>query len=239
MALSGSYDFTLQRNQIIKRALLLLGVIASNETPDADEYSDASEALNLMLKSWQNDGLQLWRKSTFNVTPVQGQQFYTLGSGTYTPRPIDVLEVYRRETSTNIDVQLNQYSRVDFNNLSDKDSEGTPVNFYYDPQMTASKLYVWPTASSDFATNYTLQVLYTKPFDDMDSSDDNLAFPQEWELAVVYGLALVLAFEYGTPNAELRLLREEATRYKNEAMYWDTEHDAIFITPDPQSTHYV
>ena len=121
----------------------------------------------------------------------------------------------------------------EFNNLSDKDSEGTPVNFYYDPQLDAGKLYVWPTASSTFAANNTLQVLYTKPFDDMDQSTDNLAFPQSWELAVTYNLALVLAFEYGLPNAEIRTLREEAMRFKDEAMDWDTEHTSMFITQEP------
>ena len=52
MALSYSFDFTLNRNALITRALRMIGAIAANQEPTADEISDASEALNLMLKAW-------------------------------------------------------------------------------------------------------------------------------------------------------------------------------------------
>ena len=72
MALSYSFDFTLNRNALITRALRMIGAIAANQEPTAAEISDASESLNLMLKAWQADGMQLWTVTMTTFTPESG-----------------------------------------------------------------------------------------------------------------------------------------------------------------------
>ena len=145
MSLSNSFDFTLSRDALIKRAMLMMGVISSSQTPTSDEISSASDALNLMLKAWQADGIQLWTVTNESVTPVQGREVYTMGpSGniTTTAKPVEVLEVYRRDTSDRIDVPMTRLGRDEYWSLSDKDTEGTPVNFYFEPQQgTQNKFY--------------------------------------------------------------------------------------------------
>ena len=237
MALSNSFDFTLNRDALITRALKMIGAISSAQTPTTSEMSDGSLALNLMLKAWQADGLQLWTVTQVSQTPVQGDYKLTFGpSGdiTVTGQPVELIEVYRRETSTVVDVPLARLARKDYWTLSDKDSEGTPVQFYFDTQINddLSNLYIWPAADANFAANNTIEILYQKPFDDMDSSTDNLAFPQTWELAVVYGLAHLLAVEYGLPTTDRRALQQEAMLEKKRVMDWDTEHSSMFITPE-------
>lgn len=60
MTTSGSTNFTATRNQIITRALRLLGVVPQGELPTAEMISEASEALNSMVKYWQNEHVFLW-----------------------------------------------------------------------------------------------------------------------------------------------------------------------------------
>jgi hypothetical protein len=50
MSTSGSTNFSVSRNDIINRALGLLGVIPQGGT--VSDYTDAVLALNLMVKAW-------------------------------------------------------------------------------------------------------------------------------------------------------------------------------------------
>ena len=55
MALSGSYDFTLTRDDIINRTLRILKVVGQDSTPTANQYTNAALVLNAMFKEWRAD----------------------------------------------------------------------------------------------------------------------------------------------------------------------------------------
>jgi hypothetical protein len=63
MALSGSTDFNLTRDQIIKMALRKVG----NTTPNGTEIDEASLALNVMVKLWRADGIYIWKTDWISV----------------------------------------------------------------------------------------------------------------------------------------------------------------------------
>jgi len=313
MALSASTDYSSDRDSLITQAYRILGAIRTGGTATANELSDATVTLNMMLKAWQSYGLQLWVVKRATLIPSKGTQSYSLGGtgdhvslsmsktemrvagvasdttlevdstsgmtaadnigivlddGTtqwttissvtdsdtvvittgltsaaavdqhiywYTTkidRPHELLEVYRRQYDDVIDVPVIRLSRTDYYTLSDKDTEGTIVNFYYDPQLTDSVLYVWPTADSNFANNYTLELLIKKPFDDLDSATDDFEFPQEWYEAIVYGLAERIAPMIGYPIQDRQLLKVEARQYLDLALTFDHEHTNITFTAD-------
>lgn len=60
MATSGSSDFNMTRNQIIIDALEHIGGISEGETPTAEANTSAARSLNLMMKAWQAEGVNLW-----------------------------------------------------------------------------------------------------------------------------------------------------------------------------------
>ena len=62
MATSGSTDYSRTANQIITLAMRRMGVISKGEAPDADEMADGLEALNVMVKLWQIEGINLWKQ---------------------------------------------------------------------------------------------------------------------------------------------------------------------------------
>lgn len=311
MALSGSTNYSVDRDGLITHAYRILGAIRTGGTATTEEISDATVSLNMMLKAWQSYGLQLWVVKEAELIPEKGAQTYSLGgtgdhvslsmsktemrvagistdttlevdsttgmsaadnigivldNGTtqwttissvtdsdtvvlatgltsaaaidqhiywYTTkidRPHELLEVYRRNYDEDVDVPIIRISRTDYFTLSDKDTEGTIVNFYYDPQLTNSVIYVWPTADSNFANNFTLKLLIKKPFDDMDSASDEFEFPQEWYEAIVYGLAVRLAPMIGYPIQDRQMLKMEASEYFDLALSFDHEQtDVTFI----------
>lgn len=60
MATSGSYDWTLTRDNIIKAALTKLKVIDHDGTPTTAQVNSASVVLNAMIKAWRSEGIFLW-----------------------------------------------------------------------------------------------------------------------------------------------------------------------------------
>jgi hypothetical protein len=79
MATSGVTTFNPVRDQIVNGALRLVGAYASTDSPRPEQSRDALEALNMMLKSWQIDGL-LWLKETGVLFLSANQYQYDLGA---------------------------------------------------------------------------------------------------------------------------------------------------------------
>lgn len=81
MSTSGSVDFTVTRDEIIKRALKIMGVIEAGESPSSEDIKDGALALNLMIKFWMAAGFKLWKIEEATVFLEPGQTKYSLGTG--------------------------------------------------------------------------------------------------------------------------------------------------------------
>lgn len=79
MATSGTAVFSLNRDQLIKAALRKVNAFEAGETPDSDSVSDASDALNTMVKHWQGNGVQIYKTVEAILFPQVGQVRYSLG----------------------------------------------------------------------------------------------------------------------------------------------------------------
>ena len=60
MATSGSVDFTVDRDEIITEALEQLGVLEAGEIPLDADVTSAARTLNMLIKTWQTDGLNVF-----------------------------------------------------------------------------------------------------------------------------------------------------------------------------------
>lgn len=81
MSTSGTYQFSQNRDAIIKRAARLIGAIASGETPDGDTVKDFSDAMNAMAKHWQTKSINIWTMGEAILFQQLRQVRYVLGSG--------------------------------------------------------------------------------------------------------------------------------------------------------------
>lgn len=80
MTTSNSTDFSLTRDQIITQALNLLGVYGQGDTVSTNDISFAATALNMMIKSWEGQGIHLWTSAEAALFFTLGQQKYSLAS---------------------------------------------------------------------------------------------------------------------------------------------------------------
>ena len=88
-------------------------------------------------------------------------------------RPLEIVEA-RSVSETGNEIPLTRISREEYMQLSDKTSTGVVTQFWYDPQLTNGKLYVWPT-NDDPKT--TIKMTIKKPISDFDASADTAEFP--------------------------------------------------------------
>ena len=228
MAVSGSYDFTLDRDGLIKKAYTMVGAVAIGEDPTADELTEGGITLNLMLKGWQTEGIALWLNQEATVALTIGTQSYTV-----TPRPLQVIDA-RRVNPDGTNTPLLQIRRSEYISIADKTTSGTVTHFYYDPQLVNGVFYVWPPSDN---IQDSLKLTIKKPIDDFDESANTGAFPAEWLDAVVSNLAIRIGIENGI---ELNPgLKELATTSKALAKEFDIEKDIDSYDPALDRDHII
>lgn len=80
MATSGTTDFTQSGDDLIADAFRAIGVVAEEENPTASQTAIGRRYLNRMIKSWQANGIRLWKYKEFVVFLEDGKAEYLLGS---------------------------------------------------------------------------------------------------------------------------------------------------------------
>jgi hypothetical protein len=84
MSTSGTYTFTVTRDDIIREAMLNCGKLGESETPTAQEVTDCARKLNMMVKQWMGrldfaPGLKIWTRRTGELFLDQTKNQYNLG----------------------------------------------------------------------------------------------------------------------------------------------------------------
>ena len=233
MATSGTTDFASSRDTIIKGALRKVGALAQGQTPTTNDLNDAAEALNVLAKAWMADGMPLWKIATYSFSLTNGNNSYRIGIGQTlnTAKPQKIIQAWIRN-SAGIDIPLQLETLYDYNRLSNKSAVGMPIQLTYHPQRTFGDIYVYPTPNAAIATEYDIYIRYQAPYEDFDSGTNEPDFPQEWFQALVYGLAYVLAPEYGIPLEERTALLNDMRMFKLEALSAGSEEGSLFVQPN-------
>lgn len=81
MSTSGTVTFRTTRDDIVNGALRLVGAIDPENAAGAttSQITNAAQALNLMVKSWEAVGLQVWERKYGVIFPQTNQSIFVLG----------------------------------------------------------------------------------------------------------------------------------------------------------------
>jgi hypothetical protein len=239
MATSNSYNYTTNRDQIITRALRIIGAVGQGETPSTYAISEGAESLNDMVKAWESDGMQLWAIREYILTPQQGIANYLVGNG-YTidaPAPTKILQAWSRNTDNNLDTPILLITRHEYNMLGNKTQQGSPSQFWYDPpgsingSENVGSCTIFVTPDDHYVTDSIIMFTGVKSIQDFDSSTDVMDFPQYWGNAVKWGLASELCYEYGVGLSERSQIERRAEKEKQMALSYGTEEGHLLIQP--------
>lgn len=146
------------------------------------------------------------------------------------PRPVRILQVRRDKIGdTSQEVESNQWSRDDYFAQPDKTSQGTVNNWYYSPQLTDGRLYVWQTASS---ADQVLKFTYERPINTSPETSDYPDFPSEWFMTLKYSLAAEIGPEYRIPQDRLDRIMAKAAQLLEDSLGFDVENESMSMQPD-------
>jgi hypothetical protein len=155
------------------------------------------------------------------------------GYQTKANRPMRILEAYLRRNSPNLtatDIPMGMLSRSDYWSLSTKNTASQPLQLYFNPQVGLATIRIWPVAS-DETQSIIMQCQAT--LDDFDNATDEPDYPQEWFLPLAYGLAVMLAPKYGTPQQDYARIKQTADSLYLTASGWDAEQEtSVYFKPD-------
>ena len=224
---SGDSSFNPVRDSLVKASLRLVGAYNSNDDPTPGQMVDATEAINLMLHSWQVDGF-LWLQKFALLTLVPGQASYAIGSGSTdtcvysdggsASRPTRITSACYRNSS-GFDLPMTAISRNDYMALSNKSTPGRPVEYFYDPQQVKGTLTVWPVPTEAA----TLFLTMDRGIYDLVNDTDTVDVPQEWLRAIKWGGACEIAPEYAVPAGELVNLENRYAAIRQALADYDQE----------------
>jgi len=236
MATSGSSNFATSRDQLIAGALRMAGAIAQGETASATLVSEAAEALNMLVKAMQADGMPLWAIKKYSIT-LTATADYTIGAGSTvnTPKPLKVLQAYLSYTSSSLDVPVRIITRQEYEMIGNKTSSGYPNQVFYEPLNTTGVLHVYPVPDATVAAACALKIIYQRPFEDFDASTDEPDFPQEYYHCIKLMLADVLAPEHGLSIQERQDLSKRAQLAHQDALGFGTEEGSVFFMADQRN----
>lgn len=85
MALTGTYTFSVNRDDAIREAMLNVGAIGESEVPTAQEVTDCARKLNMIFKQWMGTfdfapGLKMWTRQRGDLFLSSTKNTYGLGS---------------------------------------------------------------------------------------------------------------------------------------------------------------
>lgn len=245
--ISGSYNYSATRDDIIKRALRIIGAIGQGETPTSTQFTECSQALNDLVKEWQGDGMQMWRYLLSSaITYVANQKAYTIGvsaTGSNQTAPLKILQAFNRNTTTNADQPILLLTQQEYRMLGNKTSTGTPNQLYYLPpgppqtEMVGT-ITVYPVPDTNAAANIQLYVVGMLPLSDFDASADLADFPSFYYNALCWGLADQLSYEYGVPFAQQSMITKKASDHLSKALGYDKEEGSLYLQPDWQGKNW-
>ncbi len=242
MATSETVGFNLSIEELIEDAFERCG----GQARAGYDLKSARRSLNLLLAEWGNRGLHYWEVTSTSIKLNEDQNIYdiyrnedsrnsstaypaTVGdSGSYLYGATDILEVsYRNQLTSPTDVSMTKISRSDYQSLANKDSTGTPSQFFVQRLYQKVRIFLYLTPSS--STNKYLNFFYVKRIQDAGGYDKNPDAPYRFLPPMTAGLAFYLSQKVAPDRTQaLKLLYEDELA---RALAEDGSATSSYITP--------
>jgi hypothetical protein len=245
--------------QLIAGALRLCGGCGAQDTPSLGLINNGFYSLNALVQQWQGMDIRLWTEADAILLLRPGQTRYLIGPGspdqvylskdwndsmwpagpfptTPLPRPLKVPAARRYMIPPpgghGIETPLAVQSRIDYAFTPNKTTPGMPTQFFFDPQLGMAVISIWPApADTMTAIKFTCQLPLTT-YADLTTADN---FPDEWQNAIRYNLAVELWPEHAERRAAIKgdyniqLVKGLADEKLMIARAWDKEPESVYF----------
>lgn len=211
---------------IINDAMHDAGFLEEGELPNSDQLATYFRRLSDIVNLWQIQGLKLFLNETVDIPIVEGVNTYTLNG-------------YKRVlmgnviTPESIRRPLTVMSWYDWMRLSQTNNLGMISSYFVDKQVPGCTIKVWNTPAASEELNilqFLVQVEAPNPI----NLEESVEFPQEWRIALRWGLADDIAT--GQPQAIMDRCAGRAKAYREALEDWDVEDAPTQFAVDHRGT---
>jgi len=219
MSTSGTYNFSMDIDEVIQEALEMIG----GEQTLGNDPKSARRSINLLLQDWQNRGILLWSTNTTVVDVSASVTAYSLSSNM-----VDAMEVVVNLSST--DIQLDRLSMEEYLKIPRKSQTGRPSQYAIRRGRSNPELYLWPVPDND---DYSLKIEKIKYLQDVNKSAGQIAdvsrrFLPCMTAGVAYFMSLKRA---GIDGNRIMFIKQEYEERLARAMDEDRERTSLRIVP--------
>ena len=219
MAVSGTYNFNLDIDEVIQEATEMIG----GEDTLGHTPASARRSINLMLKDWQNRGILLWSTSTTTVTVVASTTSYDLSGST-----INALEVVLRRDNT--DIQLTRITPEEYLIIPAPTQTGRPTQYSIRRGRDNPVMSVWPIPEN--STDELILEIVSELEDVNKSAIQNADLPKRFLPALTCGLSYYLSMKRPlVPDTKIAMLKANYEEILARAMEEDRERASIYLLP--------
>ena len=222
MALSAQYAFNPSLASLTVYAYNLCGIRPTALTQQHME--DARVAANMLNSRWSAMGVNLWQVTLVTVPLIQGQATYSVATNV-----VSILDAYVSVPtgSAYTDRYIGFISRSEYAAISNKSSQGFPSQMWFNRQLTAPTITLYPTPDgNEGPLNYYCMLQLQ---DATMPNDTNVDIPFYFMDAFGFALALRLALIWAPEKvAMLKGMADEAWTI---ATNQNVENSAIYISP--------
>ena len=219
MAVSGTYNFNLDIDEVIQEAMEMIG----GENTLGHEPASARRSINLMLKDWQNRGILLWSTSVSSVTVAASVTAYSLHAST-----VDALEVVLGRDDT--DIQLTRISPEEYLLIPNKTQTGRPMQYSIRRGISNPTMSLWPIPEN---STDILKMEVISELQDVDkSAEQNADLPKRFLPPLTCGLAYYMSMKRpGVEGQRIQMLKMNYEELLSRAMLEDRERAAMRVVP--------
>lgn len=221
---------------VIKDAYQDAGLLPDDQDPNPEQFAKGMRRLRDLINLWQTEGLKLWMNVDTAVTLTAGTAAYTFkpGGSVDMTKPLRVLEAYYLYASTNVRRPLTPMSWRDYLQLGVAGTlaanRGTISQYFVDKQATQLSVTFWLCPDTTEAANGAVHLLLQTQITNPSSLTETMNFPEEWRMALRWGLADDLAT--GQPQTIMDRCASKAQIYRMALENWDVEDADTRFTLD-------
>lgn len=215
-------------SRIITYAMMDAGLLQTGELPTSEQLTEFGDRLLDLINLWQTQGLKLWLQRDISVPLVATQSLYTVypTGDVSMVKPMRIIQAYSL-SALGLNLPIELVAREQFVRLPA--STGTPNSLYVDKQRTYLGLNFWPTPDSAAVAN-TVHLVAQHQVTNFTSLTAAIEFPQEWFLALRWGLADDIST--GQPESIMARCSARAESFRRALEDWDVEDASTFFQPD-------
>lgn len=226
---------------IIKDAMVDAGRLQSGATPDSQRLADNFRRLCDLINLWQTQGLKLFLLQDIAIPLYEGQGLYTFGpSGcdVTMAKPLRALQGYVLVNSDSTACCDDAGIRRPIYPISWDEwmrlpqvcgNNSTVTSFFVDKQPYQLNVHFWNTPDAVEANNVAHLLMQTQSVLPVNLEDAS-GFPQEWRMALRWGLADDIAT--GQPQAIMDRCTQRAAMFKNALEDFDVEDAPTMFAVD-------